>query len=255
MNTIPLGVFGPYQLIFIGLLIPIVVFILFAVSMQKAMNTVSSPNRKMDGGLIWLILIPLLNLVWPFIFNSALRESYRKEFSQKGIPNTVNLSSGIIYPSAQVLILLLALIQLGMFDTLGSYSQSDLELYMILSVISGLVGLLSFILWIVFWVNVNTLREVLVNHNQSNAFSNSGQQPTYSQPTQHQNPPYSPPVPEHYPSQEATPPPPPPQAPIPEPVKPVSTVDKLKKYHDMLSEGLITQADFDRIKNELLNQK
>jgi hypothetical protein len=253
MTTIPLGVFGP-QILLLGL-IPLVVFILFALSMQKAMNTVSTPNRKMDGGLIWLTLIPILNIVWPFIFNNALRESYRKEFSQKGIPNTVNLSSGIIYPAGQMLLVLIALMQFGILTSSSTgYSQSDLDFYMMLNVISALLGLLSFILWIVFWVNVNTLREVLVNHNQSYAFSNSGQQPIYTQPTQHQNPPYSTPVQEHYPSQEATPPPPP-QAPIPETVKPVSTVDKLKKYHDMLSEGLITQADFDRIKNELLNQK
>jgi hypothetical protein len=252
MITIPLGVIAP-QILLLGL-IPLVVFILFAVSMQKAMNTVSSPNRKMDGGLIWLMLIPLLNIVWPFIFNNALRESYRKEFSQKGIPNTVNLSSGIIYPAGQMLLVLIALMQFGILTSSTGYSQSDLDFYMMLNVISGLVGLMSFILWIVFWVNVNTLREVLVSYNPMNGFSNSGQQPIYAQPNQHQNQPNMPPVQEHYSSQEATPPPPP-QAPATEPVKSVTTVDKLKKYHDMLSEGLITQADFDRIKNELLNQK
>jgi hypothetical protein len=32
-----------------------------------------------------------------------------------------------------------------------------------------------------------------------------------------------------------------------------SVVDKLKKYHEMLLEGLITQDDFNMIKKEILN--
>ena len=85
MELFILGVFGPSQIIFFSLilmLIALVIYILFNVSMQRAMNAVSSENRKMEGGLIWLNLIPILNIVWPFIFNNALRSSYKNEFNK-----------------------------------------------------------------------------------------------------------------------------------------------------------------------------
>jgi hypothetical protein len=34
-----------------------------------------------------------------------------------------------------------------------------------------------------------------------------------------------------------------------------TSLEKLKKYHDLLNSGLITQSDFDAIKKELLNIK
>ena len=247
MTTLPLGVIAP-QLVLLGF-IPLVVFILFAVSMQKAMNTVSAPNRKMEGGLVWLNLIPLLNIIWPFIFNNALRESYRQEFSQKGISKSVNLSSGIVYPIGQVITFIIALFQFGILASSSGMSQSDAEFSMLLSVLSALCGLMSFVLWIVFWVNVTALRVTLISNNQMNAYTQSNRQPVFNEPTEHPS------------SQNNNPEPPraetprevePPKV---EPVKQVTMVEKLSKYHEMLSQGLITQADFDRIKNELLNQK
>ena len=70
----------------IYLIIPILliaIYIWFNLSLQFAMNAISRENRKMDGGLIWLNLIPILNLIWPIIFNFALKVSYKKEFRTK----------------------------------------------------------------------------------------------------------------------------------------------------------------------------
>ncbi len=217
--------------------------------MQKAMNTVSAPNRKMDGGLVWLNLIPLLNIIWPFIFNNALRESYRQEFSQKGISKSVNLSSGIVYPIGQVITFIVSLFQFGILASSSEMSQSDAEFSMLLSVLSALCGLMSFILWIIFWVNVNAMRDELISNNQMNAYSQSNRQPVFNEHAEHPSFQINNPEPPRVETpREATPP-------KTEPIKQVTMVEKLTKYHEMLSQGLITQADFDRIKNELLNQK
>ena len=74
------------------------VVIRFFYNMQQAMNTISPKNRVMDGGMVWLNLVPMLNFVWVFIFNNALQNSYRKEFSERGIRGKVDLGSGIVYP-------------------------------------------------------------------------------------------------------------------------------------------------------------
>lgn len=248
-----------------SLIIPLIIFILFNLSLQKAMNVVSNANRKMDGGMVWLVLVPLLNLVWPFIFNNALRTSYKNEFNQKGISHPVNLVSGFIYPSAQVLLLLLYAITAVMAEEIarssyyGNYSGANslVGFSQGILILITLVGLASLVFWIIFWVNVNSLRTILDNHNlqgsnkefdthnanytqpESTSFnpSQSDSFKTESIPSTQENTITS--------SQNKI---------SQEPIKQANSIDKIKKYHDMLNEGLITQADFDRIKNELLNQ-
>jgi hypothetical protein len=235
--------------------------------MQKAMNAVSSENRKMEGGLIWLGLIPILNIVWPFIFNSALRSSYKKEFADKGINQSVNLATGFIYPGAQILSILIyaiggalaeELVSKAMYYGSESYAYDAANIAEFTLIFMSVFGLVSLVTWIVFWVNVNGLRSALESHglyvarnitiNQQTAYSEPLQQNTaqFNNPMEHVNPDKT------QTTSTATMVAPEPKS---EPAKQVSSIDKLMKYHDMLSEGLITQADFDKVKNELLNQK
>jgi hypothetical protein len=260
-----IGVMGSSQLalIFVVLLLiilPLVIYILFNISMQTAMNKVSQKNRRMEGGLIWLNLIPLLNIVWPFVFNNALRESYKKEFDELGIKERVNLISGMIYPGLRILSAVLWFIfsfsialslQSSLYNR-GSYEDA-IAISSFFSVFMSLIGLTSLVLWIVFWVNVNGLKRILesrngnVNSNQiiDRSPVNTNQFQTTDIPLYQES--SNAPVKEiEKPAEVVVP---------PTVNKQVSSIEKLKKYHDMLSEGLITQDDFDRVKKELLNQK
>lgn len=268
MELFILGVFGPSQIIFFSLilmLIALVIYILFNVSMQRAMNAVSSENRKMEGGLIWLNLIPILNIVWPFIFNNALRSSYKNEFNKKEISNPVNLVSGFLYPGAQVLLLLLYVITAAMAEEMvrssyyGNYSGANslFGLSQGILILITLVSLASLVFWILFWVNVIGLRTILENHNLQG--SNKEFQTHNANVTQPESTSFMSPKRDSFESESIHA--------MPEntitssqnknsqePIKQANSIDKIKKYHDMLNEGLITQADFDRIKKELLNQ-
>jgi hypothetical protein len=229
-------------------------YIWFMISLQTAMNTVSQQNRKMDGGLVWLNLIPLFNFVWTFVFNIALRNSYRKEFQSKGIREEVSLASGIVYPTLYSVMFIIPLILLMVAE--GAYSHYSMEYVRFLefvSIVSGalylICGIGSFIFLIVFWTKVNSLKALLLSKSQySGTIDSVVPQQVYvnPEPVQVVNQNYPPvtPVPSEPLKVE------PPAAEIKP--KQETAVEKLKKYHDMLNSGLITQDDFDRIKKEIL---
>ena len=86
---------GPYwgvmfQIIFFSIIgcFYIVPMIFFIILLQKALLAVSPYNRKMPPGNVWLLLIPLFNLVWFFVVVGNIAYSYRSEFLERNIPLT-----------------------------------------------------------------------------------------------------------------------------------------------------------------------
>jgi hypothetical protein len=65
------------------LLIPAIFFLL---ALQNTLTKCSPAARTMDPGMVWLMLVPLLNLVWGFLVVIAIGKSLRNEFNARGIP-------------------------------------------------------------------------------------------------------------------------------------------------------------------------
>lgn len=272
-------VFGSFLLLFLFIIAPLGFFIWFNISVANAVNKISKANRKLDGGMIWLNLIPLFNLVWPFIYNNALKESFTKEFKDKKINSEISLVSGIVYPIANILNFVVPLlIWLTVISNLDvdSYSynssyraaNSAANASVLITVVVTVFTITSLIFQIIFWVNVVQLKATLVDHDRQ--FSPRKQpvamEPSYSTFPETINEPIANIVQPHginenHKQQVYT------QAlndnvsPVTsikeekpkEMVKKQSSIEKLKKYHDLLDEGLITQGDFDRIKKEILS--
>lgn len=267
-----MGSFGAMQAGVVLLLLIIIgggitVFVLFQLTLQRTMDAVSPKNRQMSGGSVWLNLIPVFNLVFPFIFNNALKNSIEMEYFDRKIAKSVNLATGtVVYP----LMTLLSIFFSILFYV--SYNES-------LSILSGLAGLTNFITQIVFWTQVASHKKVLLGtSNESNQYQNGYQA--------HQT------VPQvkycsncknpialndnfclicgfdtrtNYQTSQVTTPTQLVQevvnvaAPKTEPtltsqttIEGESKVDKLNKYYEMLQQDLITKEDFERIKKELL---
>lgn len=248
-----MGLFGASELMTILILLSLIVlFVWFNVNMSTAMNAISNENRRMSGGLIWLNVVPLLNLIWPFIFNSALKNSYVQEFKKKGIDKEVKLYSGFIYPALPFLALIFSFFSSILFASIGdrayysgnNYEQEVLGLGISLGLIYIIIILSAIILQIVFWVNVNNLKTLLLNSTVSNLNS----RPNEYQDNQIDDRNYSQDQVNQYNSTTNV---------IPNnsgsTAQKESSIDKLKKYHEMLNEGLINQHDFDKIKKEILN--
>ncbi len=242
----------------------ITVYILFQLTLQRTMNAVSPQNRQMSGGSVWLTLIPVFNLVFPFIFNNALKNSIEMEYFDRKIAKPVNLATGtVVYPLMTILSIFFSLLYYV------SYNES-------LSILSGLAGLTNFITQIVFWSQVTSHKKVLLGssnetfhyqqvHQTGPQFKycsncknpmalndnfclicgfdtrNNFQAPTVTTPNQ----PIQEVIVETEPKNEQT-------------INAVkitegeSKVDKLNKYYEMLQQELITKEDFERIKKELL---
>jgi hypothetical protein len=229
------------------------VVIRFFYNMQQAMNTISPKNRVMDGGMVWLNLVPMLNFVWVFIFNNALQNSYRKEFSERGIRGKVDLGSGIVYPVLNLAMfifpffagLLIAEGNQGVLEEIEDLDDWSTMIYI-------LFGLGTFVMWIVFWNEVINLKSKLVlssgygQHIQNESVDSrrsksqtknvhSSGQTLNKEPFQNNGFDKS--------KQENI------------SNKNESTVEKIKKYHEMFMEGLISEEDFNRIKKQILENK
>jgi hypothetical protein len=71
-----------FAIIFAIFLIPA---IFFNLTLQKALNRCAPENRAMQPGMVWLLLIPLFNLVWQFLVVINVAKSLGAEFQKRGM--------------------------------------------------------------------------------------------------------------------------------------------------------------------------
>ena len=68
--------------------IPIVLLpaIFFLLNLQKTLEAITPENRKMPPSNVWLMLIPLFNIVWQFIMVDRIAQSITAECARLNIP-------------------------------------------------------------------------------------------------------------------------------------------------------------------------
>jgi hypothetical protein len=110
--------------------IGIAVVVVYLLTLQKCLNRVSPANRTMEPGLVWLNLVPLLNLGWIFYTVIKIAESVVKEGQARGIDvGDGGKTLGLVY---------CILIICGIIPILGIFCS-----------IGGLVC------WIIYWVKIS----------------------------------------------------------------------------------------------------
>jgi hypothetical protein len=71
-------------LVIIGIfLIPVILYLL---TLQKAIERCSVESRTISPASVWLVLIPLFNIVWQFIMVIRISETLNNEFTKRNIP-------------------------------------------------------------------------------------------------------------------------------------------------------------------------
>jgi hypothetical protein len=140
------GAFAGVAILFIFVLAAglLVLGILYLVALQKALDAVSDENRKMPSGQVWLLLIPLFNMVWAFIVVARIADSFRDEFSR------LNIDYNEPRPTYNIGLAKCILSVCGIVPFLGY-----------------LASFASLICWIIYWVKVNECRK-LIEANQNN---------------------------------------------------------------------------------------
>ncbi|MBI5473348.1 MAG: hypothetical protein HY961_13470 [Ignavibacteriae bacterium] len=76
-----------------GIMFLIAVF--YLLTLQKALDRCSPQSRKISPGSVWLMLIPLFNIVFQFILVSRIASSLEDEFRLRSIPTEPNPGKAI----------------------------------------------------------------------------------------------------------------------------------------------------------------
>jgi hypothetical protein len=119
------------------LAIGVVVGVFYCLTLQKALTRCSPENRAMAPGMVWLLFIPLFNLVWQFIVVINVAKSLGAEFKKRNIAVEADPGKmlGII---AGVL---------GIIPSVGGLFGLNPQ-------IGGLFGLGALVCFIIYWVKI-----------------------------------------------------------------------------------------------------
>jgi magnesium-transporting ATPase (P-type) len=109
------------------LLIPAIFYIL---TLQKALNKCAPENRAMQPGMVWLLLVPLVNMVWGFFVVINMAKSLGAEFQKRGIAEEAE-------PGKKLGLIMCVLLCCGIIPLLG-----------MLCSLGGLVC------WIMYWLKI-----------------------------------------------------------------------------------------------------
>jgi len=142
LTFVLLGLIGVPELMIIGiiaLLFSLVPMIFYLLTLQNTLYAVSPANRKMPAPQVWLMLIPIFNLVWQFIMVNKITESLQTEFKEREIP------SNEPFPGRTIGIAYCILFCCTIIPFLGT--------------IAGLAGLVC---WIIFWVKMSECKMKLM---------------------------------------------------------------------------------------------
>lgn len=116
-------------------LVAIVIHVLFLISLSSGFKVVHEDRRKMAPAMVWLNLIPLVNLVWVFFTASRLGDSLYAEAKARGLEEKGD----------------------------GTKSLGLAYAILLVSSIIPYVGLLTsiplLVVWIIYWVKVVSYRD------------------------------------------------------------------------------------------------
>jgi len=127
-----------FQFLFLALfLIPGIFFLL---TLQNTLKSISEENRMMPPSNVWLMFIPLFNLVWQFIMVDKIAQSIGAECARLNIP--------VKDPKPTY--------NIGLAWNICNF----------LSIIPIIGGLAALIIFILYWVKVSEFKKlILANQN------------------------------------------------------------------------------------------
>ncbi len=122
---------GEIILVLVALGIMIIPVIFFLLTLQKALERCSIESRATTPGSVWLLLIPIFNLVWQFIIVTKISESLHNEFTKRNIPEDLQPGKSI------------------------GITFCVLAICSIIPVLGIITSIAAFICWIIYWVKIS----------------------------------------------------------------------------------------------------
>ena len=131
-----LVIFVIFAVVFSGfVLVPKIFYIL---TLQRALNNCAPDSRAIDGGMLWLLLVPFVSLIWHFFVVSGMTKSLEIEFSRRNLPiDTIRDGNSIGFA--------MCICNVCVFVPLAGF-------------VAGVAGL---VLWIIYWSKVAGFSRIL----------------------------------------------------------------------------------------------
>ncbi|MFT3946289.1 MAG: hypothetical protein QM763_04875 [Agriterribacter sp.] len=123
------------------LLISLIPAIFFLLTLQKTLNAISPESRCMQPAHVWLLLIPVFNIVWIFITVTRIADSIKNECAGLNIPTAESR------PTYGIGLVMSILWLCGIIPVIG--------------MIASLAGLIC---WIIYWVKVNDYKNIIISN-------------------------------------------------------------------------------------------
>lgn len=79
-----LGLVAMLMIVIIAIGIGLLISIIVAALLYSIQSRVPAEHRKMDPIMVWLLLIPIFNLIWNFFVFQRIPESYKSYFDAQG---------------------------------------------------------------------------------------------------------------------------------------------------------------------------
>jgi len=135
--TVPFPIFGLSFIVFIigVLLLPA---ILYNLTLQRALERCAIECRTLSPGLVWLLLLPLFNIIWHFVVVGNISRSLRNEFNRRNFPD-------IEAEPGKGIGLAMCILDVGVFIPF-------------LGIGAAIAG---FVCWILYWVKIHEYSEKL----------------------------------------------------------------------------------------------
>ncbi len=116
--------------LFVAFLVALIPMIFYILTLQKALKRCAPENQAMAPGMVWLMLVPLVNLVWHFFVVGNMSKSLNAEFQKRGISEEPE-------PGKKLGIIMCVLFCCSIIPLLGS-----------------LCALAGLICWIMYWLKI-----------------------------------------------------------------------------------------------------
>ena len=125
------------HLLIVAILLGIFVipYILYIQTLQKTLQQIKLENRTISEGSLWLLLIPLFNLIWHFFVVNKMSISLANETKSR------NINLGEIQPGQSIGIAMCILNLIPYLNIIG------------------------FVLWIIYWVKISNYKNILISNN------------------------------------------------------------------------------------------
>ena len=129
----------------VALAVGLIILVFYLLTLQKALSRVSPRNRLMEPGMVWLMLVPCVNIIWQFMIAINVPGSLRNEFRDRGRDDGSDYGKSIALTNC-----ILGIVS----GFIGNVVTGMPKTERVGLLISGVGSLLGLVLFIVFWVRI-----------------------------------------------------------------------------------------------------